>query len=416
MSKDKFIKNAGIMFIAAQLTNVFNLLFQLFMVRALTPADFGLLDKLMGLTLITAMPTGTFQAVVTKFISTYKAHKDWNKIHEFLCLFFKKLTIIGGVFLVLFIAFRHNLSIYYKTSDERLIILVGILLFFTTVFPINLGGLQGLQKFKSLGTSSIANSFLRLMLGIVFIKLGFHVGGALTALIVATFVGFVIAFIPLRKYFFFSKEREKQNSGDSIDLKAIYKYCFPAFIALFSFALLTNMDMQLISPFFSSQEAGYFAISRMIGKIILYLPGAVTIVMFPKIAEQHAQKKDTVSILKKSLIIVGGLCMISGFICILFPEIILKILTGSAYPQCILLVAPFVISMSFYALSSVFLYYYLSIHNMKFIYIFLIFVLIQAGLIRFFHSSLMQVLVIMCLCSIGLFFINMIGIKRSVKT
>jgi len=416
MKIDKFIKNAGIMFIATQITNVFNLLYQLFMVRALTPADFGLLDKLMGLTLITAMPTGTFQAVVTKFISGFKAEENWLKIHTFLCLFFKKMALVAGILLVIFACFKEQIAIYYKTDNSLLIIMVGLLLFLSTIFPLNMGGLQGLQKFKSLGTASILNSFLRLSLGIMFVKFGFRVAGALGAVIIATFLGLIAAFIPLRKYFFFSNKTCPKQQQKDLNLPAIYQYCFPAFVALFSFALLTNMDLQLISPFFSAQDAGYFAVARMVGKIILYLPGAVTIVMFPKVSERFTKNKNTTKILKKSLLIVGLLCFLSGIICVIFPEQILKVLTGSAYSQSVSLVIPFVVSMSFYALSSVFLYYYLSVHNMKFIYIFMLFALLQGILIRTFHNSLTQVLYIMCGCAIILFFINTLGINKAIKT
>ena len=72
-------------------------------------------------------------------------------------------------------------------------------------------------------------------------------------------------------------------------------------------------------------------------------------------------------------------------------------------------------SMTFFALSSVFLYYYLSVHNMRFILIFVVFTILQAGLIIMFHSSLLQVLYILCFCSVILFIVNLLGIKKVEK-
>ena len=400
------------MFFATAIANVFTLLYQLFMVRALVPADFGLLDKLMGLTLLASMPMGTFQAVVTKFIANFRAEDDFNKIRAFLWLFLKKLGGLGILALIVFVVFRSEIGAYYKTENTFLIIMVGLLLIISTVLPLNLGALQGLQKFKSLGTASILSSFLRFILGVFFVNLGLKVAGAMIALIIAGLTAFLVAFIPLRKYFLFKPNSVLKSKTEKLDIKGIYKYCLPAFIALFSFALLTNMDLQLVSPFFSKEDAGYFAVARMIGKIILYLPGAITIVMFPKVSEYHTLDKDTAPILKKCLWIVGSICLVAGLICSIFPEFILKLLAGTVYPQCIPLVVPFVLSMSFYALSSVFLYYYLSIHNMKFIYIFMFFACLQAGLIMFFHGSLLQVLYILVVCSIALFFINTLGMKK----
>lgn len=377
------------------------------------PADFGLLDKLMGLTLLASMPTGTFQAVVTKFIASFRAEDDFSKIRCFLWLFLKKLGVLGILALITFVIFRNNIAAYYKTENTFLIVMVGLLLIISTVLPLNLGALQGLQKFKSLGAASILNGFLRFILGAAFVNMGFKVAGALIALIIAGLIAFLAAFIPLRKYFMFEHNSGLKSKAVKLDLRGIYKYCLPAFIALFSFALLTNMDLQLISPFFSKEDAGFFAVARMIGKIILYLPGAITIVMFPKVSEYHTLNKDTAPILKKCLWSVGSICLFAGLICSIFPEFILKLLVGTVYPQCIPLVVPFVLSMSFYALSSVFLFYYLSIHNMKFIYIFMVFACLQAGLIMLFHSSLLQVLYILVVCSIALFFISTLGMKKS---
>ncbi|MFH2138255.1 MAG: oligosaccharide flippase family protein [Candidatus Omnitrophota bacterium] len=414
MRINSLLKNAGIMFFATAIANVFTLLYQLFMIRALVPSDFGLLDKLLGLTLLTSMPMGSFQAVVTKFISSFKAENNFGKIYAFLWLFLKKLGILGIITLITFVVFRNNIAAYYKTENTFLIVMVGLLLIISTVLPLNLGALQGLQKFKSLGTASILSSFLRLILGVVFVKIGFKVAGALMALIIASITAFLVAFIPLRKYFLFKEGRDSKSNDYNLDLKEIYKYCLPAFIAMFSFALLTNMDLQLISPFFSKEDAGYFALARMLGKIILYLPGAVTIVMFPKVSEYYTLGRDTSSILKKCLLIVGAICFFSGLVCAIFPELILNLLVGKVYPQCIPLVLPFVTSMGFYALSSVFLYYYLSILNMKFIYICMGFACLQAALILFFHSSLLQVLYILVVCSIALFLINILGVKKLV--
>jgi len=415
VKKKSFIKNAGIMLVATTLANLFNLFYQLFMVRFLTPVDFGLLDKLLGLTIITAMPTGTLQAVVIKFIASFKAEKKYSNIQAFLCLFLGKLVLVGIGILLVFIIFRSNISAYYKTNNDFLIVIVGFLLFISTIFPLNLGALQGLEKFKSLGTASIASGLSRFGLGVLLVKLGFRVEGALTALILASVIGFCISFIPLRKYFFFKPEKDAVGANAKLNLNDIAKYCFPAFIALFSFTLLTNMDLQLISPYFSAEEAGYFAVARMIGKIILYLPVAVTMVMFPKIAAEHTQHKDTTGTLKKSLLLVGIMCFVAGAICMLFPNVILKTLAGTVYPECIPLVLPFVVSMGFYALCSVFLYYYLSVHNMKFIYIAGACVFVQAGLIKFFHNSLIQVMYMVCFCAIGLFFVNVLGLIKIKK-
>jgi hypothetical protein len=83
MKVDQIVKDAGLIFVATVLTSVFSLLYQLYMVRALNPIDFGVLNSLIPLMLFIAAPTGTLQTVATKFIAGFKAQKDWARIHAF---------------------------------------------------------------------------------------------------------------------------------------------------------------------------------------------------------------------------------------------------------------------------------------------------------------------------------------------
>ncbi len=415
MEKNRFIKNAGIMFFAGILANAFNLFFQLFMVRALSPVDFGVLNALLSLTIVISMPAGPMQAVVTKFIAAYKAHNHLGKIHAFLVLFFKKIFILGILFFLIILIFKTKIAGFFKIENSSLVIMLGIMMFFSALQPFNLGALQGLQKFKSLGIISIINSVLRFLLGVVMVYAGFRVFGALGAIISSGVIALIISFIPLRTYFFARYNKKIDLQEKELDLTAIYKYFLPAFIALPSFGLLTNMDIILVKHFFSPVEAGFYSVAQMIGKIILFLPGAVTIVMFPKVAENHTKNEETAHILKKCLLVVGLLCFCASVFCVIMPKFMLKMLSGAVHPECIPLIMPFAFSMTFFALDSVFLYYHLSVHNLKPIFIFLFAMLAQGLLIILFHNSLLQILYILMLCAVSIFFLNVFNIKRAVK-
>ncbi|MBU4305603.1 MAG: oligosaccharide flippase family protein [Candidatus Omnitrophica bacterium] len=415
MKLDRLIKDAGIMFFAVTTASVFNLLFQLFMVRMLNPVDFGILNTLLSMTIVIAMPLGPLQAVVTKFVAGFKANNQSFKIHAFLLLFLKKILIISIVVFLLVLICSNKIAVFFKLENNLMVIMVGFMMLLSALLPYNLGGLQGLQKFKSLGAASIINAVLRLAFGVLLVNLGLRVWGALTAIVMASLIALLFSFIPLKPYFFMPRKESFKLDEKELDLKAIYRYFLPAFIALPSFGLLTSMDIVLVKHYFSPMEAGYYSVAQMIGKIILFLPGAVTMVMFPKITENYTRNEETVHILKKCLIAVATLSFSAGLFCVIFPEFVLKILSGRVLLECIPLVMPFSLSMSFFALSSVFLYYHLSVHNMKFIYVFLVFVILEAVLIILFHRSLLEVLYVLCACSIMLFIVNTLGIKKAVK-
>jgi len=128
--------------------------------------------------------------------------------------------------------------------------------------------------------------------------------------------------------------------------------------------------------------------------------------MFPKTSELHAQAKATSHHLKKNLLYVGALCGAAALICLLFPGLIIRLLSGEEHLQCIPLARIFSVTMVFFALVYVLLFYHLSIHRLGFIYSLVLLTVLQFLAIILFHESLLQVLYIMCGNAILLFLIN----------
>jgi len=415
MKSDNLLKDSTILFFITIIAGGFNLLYQLFMVRNLDPVDFGVLNILLSLLIVTSGPANILQTVTAKFIASYKANNNWNKISLFLRVFSKKTLIFGFALFLFFLIFREKIAVFFKIKNNHLIITSGLMMILSTILPFNLGGLQGLQKFKGLGAALIINAGLRLLLGIMLVNFGLQVDGAWGAVILGSIIALLFSFALLKRYFVGPEKDAADFSDRKLDFKAIYKFALPILVALPSFSLLTNMDIILVKHFFSPLEAGYYSIAQMAGKMIFFLPGAVTIVMFPKTSENYARNKNTTHILKKCLMIIGLLCFSASVFCIMFPELVIKALSGKVYLECIPLIAPFAISMSFFALINAFLFYHLSINNLKFIYIFVVAMLMQAIGIILFHESLLQVLHILMGCSILLFIINSLSLRRIVR-
>ncbi len=70
----------------------------------------------------------------------------------------------------------------------------------------------------------------------------------------------------------------------------------------------------------------------MLVKVILFLPGAISGVMFPKVSRAHAQKEDTSKILYRSILFTLLLSITVALVYILAPSLILNILVPGKYP------------------------------------------------------------------------------------
>ncbi|MHC4653764.1 MAG: oligosaccharide flippase family protein [Planctomycetota bacterium] len=410
---DDLIKHGSLMFLAVAIFNIFSLLYQLYMVRNLSPTNYGVLNSLFSILMIISVPSGTLRTVVTKFISTFYAINHHERINLLLRSFVKKASVVGLVIFLMLILGSRVIASFLQVTSPLLIVILAVIAFLSFILPLTQGGLQGLQRFGYLGLTMITNGSIKLLLGIIFVSAGFGVIGAMGALAISTFVTLLLSVIMLASVLprplasiTESRHSKSNNTNPKKDSLEIYRYFYAVATVFLCFMILTNIDVVLVKHFFKPLEAGYYSIAQMVGKIILFLPVAITLVMFPKTSELHAQDKATFHILKKSLLYVGALCVTAALICILFPGLIIRLLSGEEHLHCIPLARIFSVTMVFFALVYVLLFYHLSIHHLGFIYPLVLFTILQTLAISIFHQTLSQVLYIMCGNAVLLFLIN----------
>ncbi len=423
---DDLIKHGSLVFFASALANMFSLLFQLFMARNLSEINFGDMNSLFAMLMIVSIPLGPIQTVVTKFVSSFYAHHQLEKIRLLLFKLGKRILLLGLlIFLVVTFGSR-IISSFLQITSNYLVIMIGFIMLLSIILPLTYGALQGFQRFGFLGLNIILSGAIKLLLGIFLVTMGFEVMGVLGAVAGSAFLALIVSLFMLRTALnepsALSEATLKVNAGNPVpneeimkgelNLSRVYGYFIPVSITFLCFMVLTNIDIILVKHFFSPLMAGYYSYSQMVGKIITFLPAAIIVVMFTKVSHLHAQHKDTIPILKKTLMIVGLLCGIATLICILFPSLIIRLLSGKEHLECIPLVRLFAIAMTFFGLAYTLSLYYLSIHRFNFIYPLLFCAALQIALILFFHKTLSQVLYILSANSLLLFIINLRLIKR----
>jgi O-antigen/teichoic acid export membrane protein len=400
------------MVIGVGLFNLFNLLYHFFMVRYLPPEEYGHLNTLMALFMVISVPASTVQTTATKFVSSFQVLNRYDRVRTLLRHLLLLMTLVGIVVFLLILVGSSRLSTFLQLDSQRVIILLGTVLFFAMVIPVPWGGLQGLQKFGSLTFNLIVNGALKFVLGVLFVLIGLGVMGAMGAILlsyaVTTFFSLVILHMGLPKGGSIGERTGNQEITHPPYVSEVYQYFLPAGMTLLCFMILTNMDLILIKHFFAPIEAGYYSISQMIGKIILFLPIPVVMVMFPKLTALHGQERvrEGLAILKQSLMIALTFCGIAVFVSLLFPSLIIKIVSGKPYLECIPLVRLFCINMSLFSLLFILLYYHLSTQRRGFLYPLLFLTIGQTGFILLFHKTLTQVLLVTGMVALCLFGIN----------
>ena len=402
--KDKFTKHSLFMFFAASFGSLSNLIYQLILVRGLSSINYSVLSSLISLFSIVSMPLLAYTTMVVRYSSIFNAQKRDDKLNTLVHCLFKQNIGISLVFALILFVFRYNLTNFLKLDTVQYVVFVAAIMFFNGILPVIFGSLQGLEKFYWYGSVSLVSGITKILATVIFLRLGWMVYGALGGFLTATILSIFLSVIPVRKLLFFIK---KKLVNERLNFKEMYFYLVPTMLFTLMITTLTNIDMVLVKHYFSAVDAGYYAVAQIIGKIVFFLPGAIVIVMFPRVSSLHTQDKEHLNVLKKALMFAAGLCLAGLIFYNIFPTFTLNLLTGKPYPESIQLGRLFCVAMSFFSLTNLLSFYHLSISDFKFIKYLITFTLLQIIAIAVFHQSLQMVLVILSINAAILFFINL---------
>lgn len=375
--------------------NVINYIYNLLVGRLLGPSDYGVFVSLLSLTMIFSGISGTVQVVVTRYAAILKYENSQRTIFRYFIKAIQIFSTVGVFVFVLFFALTPYIKKFLNIDVSAPVYIAGILLGVSFIAPIARGTLQGIQDYRALSVNMILDSFLRLVIGVSFILLGFKVSGAISSQAISTAITFLISI------FFIIKLRSSDEGTYRIPRGSIYKYTFLTLYTMSCFLLLTNLDVVLVKHFFEPHTAGIYASAATIGKIILYFPGAMAIVIFPKTSELQTLSKKSTKIFVKALIIVFVLCLFINVIYFVAPNLLVRIMFGEIFMNSASYIGYYGIAMTFYSLLNITVFFLLSLNFYSLIPVLTITSLLELILLNYYHKNLLEVVYILILVSLS---------------
>lgn len=403
LRKNRLIRDSVVVFLGSMITGAANLLFQLVSVRMLSPEDYGTLNALLALTMVTLVAFSPLATALSGFFSTAIARDELLATQSIYRTIFRHLSIFAIIFAGIAAGTAFPLSSFIRT-DPYYVAVCGVIvvasLFSTPVISL----LQSFQKFKTYSAANIISAAVKLASGAVLMALGMRIAGALFGMLIGALIIPLIALMLVPRIF-----RKKCAEGAAagrdarVDFGEFYSYLVPVAAAMVSYAVLTNVDAIMVKRYFSALDAGYYSVAQLVGKIFLFLPSALAIVILPKAAAAHARKQDSRRILRNALLLAGMIGMAGSSVCFLMPETILKIITNKANPASAGLLGIISLAMSFFALILITINSALATRKFRILVPLIIGAILEIGGFIAFHSSLSQIAYILLFVSIATF-------------
>lgn len=354
--------------------------------RMLTVQTFGEMNALFSMMVILGIPFASITNYLAKNISLCCATGNEKFANYLIISTYRKIFLFGFIAFLISLPLAQPISGALQIQSSIPVMLLFLSILISLILPVNTGILQGIQAFKSLSILFAGSSLSRYVICVTLVFLGMELNGIMIGSILAVASMGYMSFTPIRKHL---KNGKDSNIPEGVEKGSLM---LPILMANMSFALFTQSDIILVKYFFSPQEAGIYSSASVLGKAVMYLPGAIVTSLFPMVASNMAKNKGTLHLLLKSLAIT---CLLSGggaLILFMFPETIISFFFGERFVAAAPIIGKFAVAMLPLAIVLVIMNYNLAKGSKIFPYIMLAFAIIQISAITLAHNSLGEVL------------------------
>jgi O-antigen/teichoic acid export membrane protein len=367
--------------------SIFNYLLQFALARFLSVSDYGTFNAFLALINILSAPAAVLTTSLIKVTAELKAQERFDRLTQLFWRMVGVSLLLGFTISLVFIIGQGYFSASLNVADTRLFITYAF--WVSTVFLLltPLSYLQGLTRFKAFAFVSAFHGFLRFLIPVVLVALGYGLFGVFTGIAFSSILLFVTAYLLLKKNF---RIYQKESLGPFY--KRMLAFSVPVLLTNLGMMLLNNLDIILVKSYFSQEMAGYYAGVVTIGKVLLFGAGTVVVIMFPQISEAFAKgtsywPKFKSFLQLQVLILAAGLLVFT-----LIPGLITRVMFGEKFLPAVPYVPLFSVFMGLYVLINFFVMFNLAIGRTKVFMLQVPTIIAQYLLIVLFHQNFYQVI------------------------
>ncbi|MDX1523250.1 MAG: ATP-binding protein, partial [Anaerolineae bacterium] len=395
------LTGSALLLISTTVVNAGNYLFNLVLGRWLGPAAFADLSLIVTLMLMVTLITAAYQTVTAKFAAAYTATGTGSQLIGLRQWLNRSSWLMGLAMMAIFAGGAPLWMRFFHTASAWPFVILGLGLPIYFAQGVDRGLLQGQTRFKTLALSYQAEMWVRLLVGVGLVSLGWSVNGAVAGITLS----FVATWLVARQVM---AGLSGQGSLARSERQIIVAFAGPVVAALVGQILINNSDILIVKRFFPAETAGLYAALALIGRIVFFATWSVVTVLFPIVAQKEQKGEPHRHLLGISLGLV--IVVSAGIIGVTYavPDLIVSLLFGEAYLPIASLLWLYGIATMLYALANVVISYRLSIGNGGGSILAVLGGLAQVIVLWFFHATLLQVVLLQVYLMAALF-IGLLG-------
>lgn len=308
----EILKQTSWLFFAQTITRVVGFFYTIYLARTLGVGDFGLLSLgLAYFSIISSLSDFGLNRFLIREIAKEKT-KKWELLWN---IFVLRLLIV-----CIFFAF---FSVFLYLFDQDKMRVSVILLASLAVLPQSIaltfdGIFVALQKLQFSAVSTVSGSFSLAFFGFVLVSRGFGVYGAVNALIFSQVIFALVLGLLLIK-----KEGLKLYEVKAPILKEALKGSAPYGVLAILGLIYFRVDTIMLAYIKGNFDTGIYSAGYKFLEALVFIPGSLGVVLFPKFVSLQKKPKETWELLFKSVkfMFVVGMAIAFSYYLVL-PQVI----------------------------------------------------------------------------------------------
>ena len=367
-------------------TNVIDYAFHVFLGRTLLPGSFAVLQTINSALLILITAFGVTQPVVARYVSEAKSSPgSGTPDRAWFQAYFRYSAMLGLALGLAAWWLRVPLARWLNVPTLALSLVI-VMIPLSLLRPVVAGMLQGQGRMVQFGLTRTFNAVARFAVAALLIGLG---GGILGA-IISLPAGSLLALLGGLGLVGLSAWRPAPAVPTNAAVKSL-GLTAGAFVAYTAYMSLLNNDLIWVNRVFAPETAGSYATAVLLRRVLVLMPGAVIVVMYPRAVAKVTRMEVPDALLGKTAAVVTASTLALTAAYFALGPIVVQAAFGVNYPEAGALLGWMGIAMLGYGFCSIWLNFYLATQPLPFVILLVITAIGQHLLLGSYHQTLIQV-------------------------
>ncbi|MHB1712904.1 MAG: oligosaccharide flippase family protein, partial [Acidimicrobiales bacterium] len=342
----------GLAFLMASGTvGLSNFLFHVVVSRLLGPDRYGALGALLNVVLVLSVPLGAVQAAVTRTV----ALRGQAPVH--LRSLARRSIVAGLAGLVVLAGLSPIIAGFLHLSSPMPVLMLALWVVPSVVGAVLQGVLVGRLRFTPFAVATLVGGGAgRLLFGVVLVEAGLGVTGAMLATTASAVVTTVIVAWPLRA------ELRAHPAGPTEHIAL--EHGMAMLTALGGYWVFVGIDTFLVRHLLAPHQAGLYAAAATGSRIVLFLPGALVTLAFPRFVADKGQGPESRRLLVHAMTALGLIGLVAAGVILVLPGTLVHVLFGKSFSGSAGTVGTLAMEAAVLGVISLLVYYHLARHSL----------------------------------------------------